>query len=363
MQFEAAYYDGISSRAKLVTVEVVDGRLVGRDAVRDVGRIDHVQNDVESYFNNVPEAAMFDYAATDCHVQVKLGSGKRLIDLPDGGHLETDVQDLSQLQTNYAGNGFWRALHFAETHLSVVVLALVCTVLVSLAMLKYGVPVAAKYAAQATPANIEKDLGKQTLDALDHAKFGYFEASKLTTERQEQIQNALTAMCKKTQTCPVYDLKFRSSAALGANALALPGSFVVITDGLVNLADNDDEITAVLAHELGHVKLRHALRQTLQGTISGLIIVALTGDISSIAAGLPTLMVNMSYTRELEMEADTYAFESLKAACIPAKSFSAILSKLAHSHEGAVSLPEIISSHPDTKSRIDPFDKDQQNCT
>ena len=355
MQFEADYYDGISPRAKRVRVAVTDQRMFGRSS--------NTQDDSEVYTSDNAFDDVFDVPLTDCHVQAKLGSGRRLIDLPEGHRLETDFQDLEQLLPAKTSHGFWRVVHYAETHLIVIVLALIGTLAVSLALLKYGVPIAAKYAALATPELIEKDLGKQTLEVLDHEKLGYFQTSKLTADKQTHIQNALVAMCKKTQTCPIYDLNFRSSKAIGANAFALPGGYMVITDELVALADNDDEITAVLAHELGHVKLRHALRQTLQGTISGLIIVAITGDISSIAAGLPALMVNMSYTRELETEADTYALQSLNTACIAAKSFSAILSKLSLTHGDGMSLPEIISSHPDTKSRMIPFEKDQSNCT
>lgn len=370
MQFEVDYYNGISPRAKRMLVTIAGDRFLG---VLSPAEYDEFPQSVEftelgnttgvsSQVSQVT-AKNLDYLISDCTIQTKLGRGKRLIDLPDGGRLETDFQDLEKHLPTEASNGFGRLVHYAETHLIVVVLALVGTLAVSLAMLKYGVPVVAKYAALATPELIEKDLGKQTLEVLDHEKLGYFEVSKLTVDKQTRIHNALAVMCKKTQTCPSYDLNFRSSKAIGANAFALPGGYMVITDELVALADKDDEITAVLAHELGHVKLRHALRQTLQGTISGLIIVAITGDISSIAAGLPALMVNMSYTRELETEADTYALQSLNTACISTKSFSTILSKLSQSHGEGVNLPEMISSHPDTKSRLIPFEKNQHRCT
>jgi Zn-dependent protease with chaperone function len=135
-----------------------------------------------------------------------------------------------------------------------------------------------------------------------------------------------------------------------------------LTDELVELAKNNDEITAVLAHELGHVKGRHALRQTLQGTISGLIVIAITGDVSAIAAGLPALMLNMSYSRDLELDADDYALRALNTACIPSKSFATILLRLEKSHSN-VSVPEMISSHPDTKARVMPFLKHHNQCT
>ena len=55
-----------------------------------------------------------------------------------------------------------------------------------------------------------------------------------------------------------YRLELRSGEALGANALALPSGIVIMTDDLVALAKSDDEIGAVMAHELGHVRGRHA---------------------------------------------------------------------------------------------------------
>lgn len=369
MQFEVDYYNGISPRAKRMLVTIAGDRFLG---VLSPAEYDELPQSVEfTEFGNTTgvssqvsqvTAKNLDYLISNCTIQTKLGRGKRLIDLPDGGRLETDFQDLEKHLPTEASNGFWRLVHYAETHLIVILLALVGTLGASFAMLKYGVPVAAKYAAMAVPPNLEKDLGKQTLYVLDTDRLGYFKPTKLSIDRQTTLQNALLAMCKKTQACPEYQLLFRSSPEIGANAFALPGGYVVMTDELVALAGNDDEITAVLAHELGHVNERHAMRQTLQGTVAGLIIIAITGDVSSIAAGLPALMINMSYTRELETEADQYAIQSLKTACIPTKSFSTILSKLQSSHGEGLNLPEMISSHPDTKARVVPFEKDQGGC-
>ncbi len=55
-------------------------------------------------------------------------------------------------------------------------------------------------------------------------------------------------------------VEFRASPIIGANAFALPGGIVIVTDQLMQLAEHDDEILAVLAHEIGHVKHRHVLR-------------------------------------------------------------------------------------------------------
>ena len=350
MQFEADYFDGISPRAKRVLVAVRDGRAL---FIAPVQSGDIAINTLEETLQ---------YEIKNCTVQARLGQGRRLIDLPDDTRLETDYQDLEGCLPAKPSNAFWKGLHYAESHLGLVAISVVCIVFAGYALLKYGVPVAAKYAAMATPPAIEKDLGKQTLATLDHEKLGYFEATKLPKARQDEIKAALNVLCQKTQNCPSYDLQFRKSPTIGANAFALPGGYLVMTDELVELAKNNDEITAVLAHELGHVKGRHALRQTLQGTVSGIIIIAITGDASSVAAGLPALMMNMSYSRELETEADIYSLEALKTACIPTKSFATLLLRLVGSHGGGDVIPEMVSSHPDTKARIKPFLQEQQTC-
>ena len=350
MQFEADYYDGISARAKRVLVNIVNNQFEFT--------VSHTDAD-----GNTSNQAIH-APINDCHVQARLGSGKRLIDLPDDSRLETDFKDLESCLPKKTSSTFWQFVHYAETHKLIIAIAFIGIALASAALLKYGVPVIAKYAALATPASIEKDLGKQTLETLDHEKLGYFVTTKISLAKQKEIEGALVAMCAKTQECPTYELNFRKSPTIGANAFALPGGYMVITDELIELAKNNDEIVAVLAHELGHVKGRHALRQTLQGTVSGLIIIAITGDVSSVASGLPALMMNMSYSRDLELEADAYSLKSLRAACIPTKSFATLLMQLEKSHGGGGSMPEMISSHPDSKARIIPFMKDgDKHCT
>ncbi len=346
MQFEADYYDGISPRAKRVLVKVA--------------KTDFVFKTSSASVDDALSAKFQRYVISDCDIQAQLGGGKRLIDLPDGGRLETDYQQLEQCLPNK--NGLGRAIHYAETHKGVIAIALVGIVLASVLLLQYGIPLLAKYPPKIIPACVENIFGQQTLNTLDQTQLGYFSPSQLTAERKQAISTALADLCKKTQNCPSYQLNFRKSEVIGANAFALPGGFMLITDELIDLSKNNDEIVAVLAHELGHVKKRHAMRQALQGTISGLVIIAITGDVSTIAAGLPALMLNMHYSRDLETEADTYALQSLRAACIPSKVFASILLRLETNHGGGSTSPEIVSSHPDTKARIKRFLEDKHSC-
>ncbi len=102
------------------------------------------------------------------------------------------------------------------------------------------------------------------------------------------------------------------------NAFALPGGYVYIFDALVNKLDTDDEIAAVLAHELGHVAARHSIKK-LQSAIGMnalmLLSVGMSRDsktINDTNYALNQLMV--AYSREAEEEADKLSVEYLRLA-------------------------------------------------
>jgi len=317
------------------------------------------------------------YKLADIDVQAKLGKSKRLIDLPDGGRLE--ALDLSELEAKMKStkSAFWHGVHYLENHLGWVMFSLAATVFSVWLFLQYGVPILAQRVSDATSPSLEAKMGEQVLKGLD-TQFGYFMPSTINKARQASIETALKNMCTAFKSCPQYRLEFRQSEAIGANAFALPGGIMIITDDLIKLSKNDAEIVAVLAHELGHVKKRHAFRQSIQGALSGLILAAITGDVSSIASGLPGALMQMRYTRELENEADAFSLLALQKACIPPKAFADILLRLAKSRPDMKSnsqkttkadapdagnpVSDLLSSHPDTLLRIKPFLTAKTDC-
>src|SRR5690242_18998680 len=91
-----------------------------------------------------------------------------------------------------------------------------------------------------------------------------FHPSRLSTERQDELQRRFTDMTAGLDDGHHYQLILRNGGRLGPNAFALPSGIVVMTDQLVHWAESDEEIVAVLAHVIGHVPGRHALRQMLK---------------------------------------------------------------------------------------------------
>jgi predicted Zn-dependent protease len=91
---------------------------------------------------------------------------------------------------------------------------------------------------------------------------------------------------------------------------------------------------------------------------TGVLLVAITGDLSSIAslgAWLPALLVDTSYSRGFETEADDFAFEYLKHNNIPTHSFTDILQRIEDKSGAKDHIPDYLSSHPATQERIQNF--------
>ena len=142
-----------------------------------------------------------------------------------------------------------------------------------------------------------------------------FEPSKLPEERQQHIQQLFADIQSMDVEYANFTLEFRAAEKIGANAFAIPGGLIVMTDEMTELASNDDEIIAVLAHEVGHLVQRHSLRIILQNSVSAVFIAALTGDLTNVtalSATIPTVLMQAKYSRDFEQEADEFSFNYLE---------------------------------------------------
>ncbi|HEX2882832.1 MAG TPA: M48 family metallopeptidase, partial [Polyangiaceae bacterium] len=198
------------------------------------------------------------------------------------------------------------------------------------------------------------DIGAGTLSTLDRIAFS---PSLLLPEDQQRIRARFEAIAAADAALPLT-LVFRHAG--GPNAFALPDGTVVMTDELVYLADNDEQILSVLAHEVGHLHHRHALRMALESSTMALLISAYVGDaaqMSGIFASLPTVYTQAHYSRSHETEADTFALDYMHSHGIALHHFADILSKLEQKMGGGEhhEALDYWSSHPPTKERIARF--------
>lgn len=213
-----------------------------------------------------------------------------------------------------------------------------------------GIPLAARLVADQLPAGVVRRLSTETLALLDRQVLA---PTGVAPERQDAIAQAFRLLELPAREDADYTLVFRKSDVLGANAFALPSGTIVVTDGLVTLARDDRELLGVLAHEAGHVVGRHGLRNVLQNSIVGLAAAWFIGDVSTMLAAAPAALVEASYSRDLEREADAYAIETLRANAIPLHHLADILRRLEETHGGITAgALGYLSSHPATPERL-----------
>lgn len=213
------------------------------------------------------------------------------------------------------------------------------------------VPALAKRIAFSLPAATDRMLGREALQGLDKA---LLKPTGLSPRRQAELKALFASMTASIPGAADYRIELRASQRIGANALALPSGIVVVTDALVELAANDDELIAVLAHEIGHLRQRHGLRRLLQDSATLLVLVAVTGDIGSmvsLGAALPNLLLQSKYSRDFEREADDFAFAYLKRHSIAPESLTAILLRM--EKKFGASGASYWSSHPSAQERAE----------
>jgi Zn-dependent protease with chaperone function len=137
------------------------------------------------------------------------------------------------------------------------------------------------------------------------------------------------------------------------NAFAVPGHRIVVFSGLIERARSPEMVAGVLAHEMGHVQLKHPMRGLIHQLGVGMVVSLIFGDSS--LAGVGQFALAMSYSRDMEREADRRGIELLQNAGIRADGMSAFFGVIKEDTRKGLSsrLPDFLSSHPDLDARIE----------
>jgi Zn-dependent protease with chaperone function len=331
------YLDGTTTRRRRVTLRVEDGHAVieGEDISRrePLGRV---------------------------RVSERMGSAPRLVSFPDGAFCE--VRDHGALDALLGATGFRESFVVRiQARWTWVAGALAAMVALVAAAYVFVLPWGAEIAAAHVPQSAMKTLSDQTLEALEGR---FFEPSTLPEDRRTALAQKFARMITPDGDKVAHELVFRKSPVIGPNALALPSGTIIVTDELVALAASDDEILAVLSHELGHVQRRHGVRKALQSTVVGLVATWYLGDLSSLAAAIPAALLDARYSRDMEAEADAYGARMLRANSLSPSLLAMMLERLESSRKSddadakkdgkddGDGLRGYLRSHPATEERI-----------
>lgn len=323
----AVYYDGKTPRRQAAELFAIGDEIVGRGAFGE---------------RRAQRAAV--------EISEPLGRSPRILRFEEGDSFE--VADLEAFRLWLSAAGFRdSAVVGMQKRWSWTVLSLLGAVLLIAALYVWGLPALGKLIAPRVPASMLEVLSQQTLSVLDR---NLLAPSRLSEARRAALSEYAERVLRQGSDQPPHRLHFRSSK-MGPNAFALPSGDVIVLDQLVELAGNDDEVTGVIAHELGHVAHRHGLRQMIQSSVVSFVVGIYFGDVSALATSMGALVLESRYSREFEHEADAYAARSMRAAGLGTEPLAAMLARMEEARTARreqSSRWDFLSSHPDTAERI-----------
>ncbi len=341
--------------------------LDGKTSKRVTARLDVLANHSHCTLHVSEEgstADSFTLKFPDIKIESRLGSTPREISFGNDQLFVSEDHDAIDTLAQLQHPAIWTGLiHKLESHLGLVITATLVTLSIIWLTFSTGIPKSAEYIAFQLPDLASNHFGS-TLAVLDETMF---DPSELESEQQTRIQ-ALAQPYLQSEPSLNAKLVFRSSNS--ANAFALPSGHIVFTDDIVHLASNDQELLAILFHELGHLKYKHLLRRVLQDSMVTLALVLITGDLDTIEiiTGLPTIMLDLQYSKDFESEADYFAIQQLHTHNMSVDAFAEIMKKLetvqlsptdenadkdADTHSKKSTLSQLFSTHPSTQARID----------
>jgi beta-barrel assembly-enhancing protease len=171
---------------------------------------------------------------------------------------------------------------------------------------------------------------------------------------------ALGASIARTSTRQDLDWRFRIVDSRQVNAFALPGGFIYVNRGLIERAERLDELAGALAHEVGHVVLRHSARQIEKQTKTGVAVelgCRLTdlcnSDVARAAIQVGGAALFARYSRHDEAEADSEAVQLVVEAGIDPAGIPALFRRLVEERRRSPARIEVFfASHPLEEDRI-----------
>ena len=335
IRIEGYYYDGQSSRQHVAELELNNSAFTV-----------HFDNTEYTEQTN----AIF--------INKPLGKTARAINFANGSVFKTNdhagfAQMASALPETVQGRS---RVHKLESSYRYVGLTVLLMISLSWLFITSGVPYLAKKTAFALPLSTNIYLSEGVIEVLDKRLLSPSELEQTTQDRLHILFDKMLAQQNESFD---FQLLFRNSPHIGANAFAFPSGAIVMTDALVKEANSDEELEAILAHEIAHVSQRHGLRHVIADSALVLLITTITGDAfsaTSLAAGLPIFLTEASYSRDFEREADQLALEYLIRNNIKPAKFTDLLSRIAKESESKEnSITSYLASHPSTEERVKMF--------
>jgi predicted Zn-dependent protease len=205
----------------------------------------------------------------------------------------------------------------------------------------------------------EKELGRKILEMI-REQMPLVEDGEILT----YVRSVGNRIARQVGTTP-YQYQFFVVDAPVANAFAVPGGFIFIYRGLIELMASEGELASILSHELAHIQARHIQRRmeegrlisiaAVAGVIAGALLGMQSGGSQALAMGslAGARSFELKYSRDNEAEADQLGFRYLCSAGYPPKDMVNVMHSLCQGKWLMGSrIPSYLATHPALDERV-----------
>ncbi len=304
----------------------------------------------------VVEHADIDVHIGTARVSARVKGVARRIELHDGRVFETEDDDGLERVLGSRALGIQSRLARLEAFRPRIIGIALALIALIAAVVQWGIPLLADGITALVPARVERAIGDHVFQILDERMA---EDSALDSDRRREVEALAGSLAAAAGLRDgTIQLKLRRFPDEGANAFALPGGIIVVTDSLIELAPSEDALAGVIAHEIAHVEHRHGMRRLARGAALAVVATLLTGDISSVVDQVVALgagLLVLSHSRGFERDADERAIAILRKAGRDPRALATML--LALNQREDFEPPAWLSTHPMTAERVERIER------
>lgn len=203
-------------------------------------------------------------------------------------------------------------------------------------------PLIADWGAKVFPKEYEISMGKKLYETI------------LSEEKIDSNKTiAINQFFKQLHVETSYPIRITVVKKNVVNAFAMPGGGIVVYDEILKNMNSPEQLAALLSHEFSHVELRHTTKNLFRTMAGYLFISIIFSDANGIAAVLVENaheLRNLSYSRDLETEADNNGLKILQQNKLSAQGMIDLFEQLKGAN--SVEVNELVSTHPDVDNRI-----------
>lgn len=212
----------------------------------------------------------------------------------------------------------------------------------------------------AVPEDWQIQLGRDSASDIERELGGPLQNPQLQSRVRQIGRDLVGALRRWERTYQgdpdwnAFPFRFRAVASTEVNALALPGGPIYITRGLLSELRSNEQVAGVLAHELGHIVLRHGaenLAASLKTSATLWGVQRIFGQEPTEWVGRAAALLNLKYSRDQEREADRFGYQLACISNYDPQGLIQVLRVLKTLQSGQGQL-EIFRTHPNPGSRI-----------